>query len=146
MNVTSSAGCSYTAVSNAPWITILSGSSRRLGSGAINYSVGAHRGTTSRTGTVTIADQVFTVTQAGAAPSSGYKLTVTKSGTGSGGVYVDMWKASYPPGTRITLTEEPNEGSKFGGWSGGCSGTSPECPLVMNSDITVNATFLLLTK
>ena len=79
-------------------------------------------------------------------PASGYKLTVTKSGSGKGAVYTDMWKASFPAGTRITLTEEPNEGSKFGGWSGGCSGTSPECPLVMNSDITVNATFLLLTK
>ena len=82
VNVTSPAGCSYTAASNASWITILSGSSRRFGNGAINYSVASYSGTTSRSGTMTIADQIFTVTQAGsnAAPIISVAPTVVNFG------------------------------------------------------------------
>jgi hypothetical protein len=64
VNVTSSAGCSWTAVSNASWITILSGASGS-GNGTVNYSVAANSGTTSRSGSMTIAGQNFRVTQAG---------------------------------------------------------------------------------
>ncbi|HKQ51213.1 MAG TPA: M36 family metallopeptidase [Pyrinomonadaceae bacterium] len=64
VSVTTSAGCAWTAVSNASFITITSGSSGS-GSGTVNYSVAANGGTSSRTGTMTIAGQTFTVTQAG---------------------------------------------------------------------------------
>jgi hypothetical protein len=43
-------------VSNATFITITSGSSG-TGNGTVNYSVAANTGTTSRTGTMTIAGQ-----------------------------------------------------------------------------------------
>jgi uncharacterized repeat protein (TIGR02543 family) len=74
-------------------------------------------------------------------PGSGYTLTVTYSGTGKGVVTASGWKPSYPPGTRMTLTARPYTGSTFDGWSGGCSGTSPTCTVVMNDNITVTATF-----
>jgi Zn-dependent metalloprotease len=64
VSVTATAGCSWTAVSNATFITITSGSSGS-GNGTVNYSVAANSGTTSRTGTLTIAGLTFTVTQAG---------------------------------------------------------------------------------
>src|SRR5215212_8054948 len=64
VSVTTSAGCSWSAVSNATFITITSGSSG-TGSGTVNYSVAANGGTGSRTGTMTVAGQTFTVTQAG---------------------------------------------------------------------------------
>ncbi len=82
VNVTSPTGCSYTAVSNASWISILSGASRRLGTGAVNYSVAAYSGTTPRSGTMTIAGQNFTVTQAGsnAAPVISVEPTVVNFG------------------------------------------------------------------
>ena len=62
VNVTTQDGCSWTASSNEPWITIISGSSG-TGSGTVNYRVDRSR--ISRTGTMTIAGHTFTVTQRG---------------------------------------------------------------------------------
>jgi extracellular elastinolytic metalloproteinase len=64
VTVTATAGCSWSAVSNSSFITVTGGSSG-TGSGTVSYSVAANGGTTSRTGTITIAGQTFTVTQAG---------------------------------------------------------------------------------
>jgi Zn-dependent metalloprotease len=64
VSVTAGAGCSWTAVSNASFITITGGASG-TGSGTVSYSVASNGGTTSRTGTLTIAGKTFTVTQAG---------------------------------------------------------------------------------
>lgn len=47
---------------------------------------------------------------------------------------------SFPTGTTVTLTATPIAPSTFGGWSGGCSGTST-CVLLMETDTTVTATF-----
>ncbi|MDP2827051.1 MAG: M12 family metallo-peptidase [Sulfuricellaceae bacterium] len=66
VSVTAGSGCTWTASSGASWITITSGSSGS-GNGTVVYSVATNTGTSSRTGTVTIAGQAFTVTQAGAA-------------------------------------------------------------------------------
>ncbi len=63
--VTSSASDStWTASSNVSWITVTSGTSGQ-GNGSVSYTVAANTGS-SRSGTVTIAGQTFTVTQAGA--------------------------------------------------------------------------------
>jgi len=58
----SSSSCSWTATSNTSWITITSGSSV-TGNGTVNYSVASNSNTSSRTGTMSIAGQTFTVTQ-----------------------------------------------------------------------------------
>jgi hypothetical protein len=63
VSVTSGAGCTWTAVSNVPWITITSGSNGS-GNGTVSFSVAANSGA-SRSGTLTIAGQTFTLTQAG---------------------------------------------------------------------------------
>ena len=63
--VTSPGGCSWTAASNAPWLTISSGGSG-TGNGTVSYSLAANTTTGSRTGILTVAGQTFTVTQAGA--------------------------------------------------------------------------------
>jgi hypothetical protein len=52
-------GCEWTAVSNAPWITITGGGAG-TGSGTVSYSVGANSGRVRR-GTVTIAGRIFSV-------------------------------------------------------------------------------------
>ena len=62
VSVTTQSGCSWTAVSNATWITITSGSSGS-GNGTVYYSVFANTGSSSRIGTMTIAGKTFTVTQ-----------------------------------------------------------------------------------
>ena len=82
VNVTSSSGCTWTAVSNASWITILSGASGS-GNGAVNYSVAANTGTTTRSGTMTVASQTFTVTQAG--QSCTYSISPASQSFGSSG-------------------------------------------------------------
>jgi hypothetical protein len=56
-------GCSWTASSNASWLTISSGSAGS-GDGTVGYSATANSGTIARVGTLTIAGQTFTVTQA----------------------------------------------------------------------------------
>lgn len=66
VTVTTQAGCAWTAISNTSWITITSGSSGS-GSGTVGYSVLSNSSTVARSGTVTIAGQLFTVNQSGAA-------------------------------------------------------------------------------
>lgn len=62
VDVSASNGCEWTASSNASWITITSGASGS-GNGRVNYLVLANVAG-SRTGTLTIAGQTFTLTQA----------------------------------------------------------------------------------
>lgn len=68
VNVTSNTGCAWTAVSNAGWITIVSGASGS-GAGTVNYTVAGNNTGIPRVGTMTIAEQTFTVNQS--AGSSG---------------------------------------------------------------------------
>jgi subtilisin family serine protease len=62
MNVTTSSSCAWTATSRAGWLTITAGNSG-TGNGAVSYSVAANTGA-ARSGTLTIAGQSFTVSQA----------------------------------------------------------------------------------
>ena len=70
--VTAAAGCAWTATSNANWLTITNGASGS-GNGTVNFTVAANTGAM-RTGTLTIAGQTFTVTQA---ESCTYTITPT---------------------------------------------------------------------
>ncbi|HTS17564.1 MAG TPA: choice-of-anchor tandem repeat GloVer-containing protein [Verrucomicrobiae bacterium] len=59
--------CDWTAVSNDGFITI-TGGTNGVGKGAVTYSVPANATTNVLTGTITVAGQTFTVTQAGTKP------------------------------------------------------------------------------
>jgi hypothetical protein len=59
------AGCIWTAVSNDPFITIISGTNG-VGSGTVRYTVPGNTNTVPITGTMTIAGQTVTLSQAGA--------------------------------------------------------------------------------
>lgn len=63
VNVSAPGGCAWTAVSNAQWIAVTSGTAGS-GNGSVNYTVAANAGD-SRTGMLTIAGQTLTVTQSG---------------------------------------------------------------------------------
>jgi hypothetical protein len=81
--VTAGQGCEWNAASHAPWITITSGASGS-GNGAVAFSVAATAGP-SRSGTLTVAGQPFTVTQgqgcsATLAPSSAAAPAAGSSG------------------------------------------------------------------
>jgi virginiamycin B lyase len=56
--------CGWTASSGASWVTITSGSSG-TGNGTVSYTVGANSTGAARAGTLTIANQTYTVTQEG---------------------------------------------------------------------------------
>ena len=62
--VSTGASCQWSASSSAAWISITGGASGS-GPGTVSYSVAANTGTTSRTGSATIAGQTFSVTQDG---------------------------------------------------------------------------------
>ncbi|HEY0408001.1 MAG TPA: Ig-like domain-containing protein, partial [Pyrinomonadaceae bacterium] len=63
-----SATCTWTAVSNASWITVNTASG--AGNGTVNFTVANNPTTSQRTGTLTISGQIFTVTQVGVLPDS----------------------------------------------------------------------------
>jgi len=60
--ITTASGCSWTATTSAGWISIAAGSAGS-GSGTVAYTVAA-TATPPRTGTLTVAGQTVTVTQA----------------------------------------------------------------------------------
>src|SRR5262249_8782506 len=98
-NVTTQTGCTWSAVSNAPWVTINSGANGS-GNGTVTFSVAANTVTTSRSTTITIAGLTFTVNQ-DAAPlpvislsSPGYMVT-----EGTTQVIVAVNRAVNPSGT-----------------------------------------------
>jgi hypothetical protein len=64
VTVTANPGCTWTASSNAPWLTVTAGAAG-TGSGSVQFGVGANPTGALRSGTITIAGQVFTVNQAG---------------------------------------------------------------------------------
>jgi virginiamycin B lyase len=80
------------------------------------------------------------------APPSGFRLSVSEAGTGSGGVSGPGFSCygscshPYPAGTTVSLTATPQPGSSFSGWSGACHGTGT-CTVTMNSNESVIATF-----
>jgi sulfur relay (sulfurtransferase) DsrF/TusC family protein len=74
VTVTATTGCNWGATNTNAWITITSSTSG-TGSGSITYMVAANPSTNARTGLVTIADTLFTVSQAGL--SCTYRLSPT---------------------------------------------------------------------
>ena len=67
VGVTVAGTCSWSALSNASWITINGGASGTT-SGNVTYSLTANSTPSTRTGTITIARQSFTITQASSNP------------------------------------------------------------------------------
>src|ERR1700688_1024828 len=100
------------------------------------------------TGSMTASVVCFTSTGGGGGGAEPI-LTVNFLGGGTGTVTSPTFSCastaiscvdSFPAGTTVTLTATSIAPSTFGGWSGGCTGTST-CVLLMESDTTVTATF-----
>jgi hypothetical protein len=114
--ISSGSGCSWTASTSAAWMTITSPASGS-GNGTVAFDTTANSGP-QRTGTLTIADQTVTVTQA-AAVTCGFTLapvsnTSVNEGGGSFAVIVTAsiqtcaWSASVVSGSWIRITSAPN--------------------------------------
>jgi hypothetical protein len=114
-NVTAGAGCNWMAVSNDSWIVITSAASG-TGNGVVAFEVRENPGVITRTGTLTIADQVFTVTQLG---DCTYAISPTQrshpAAGGSGSITLTtnggcVWAAATASGW-ITITSPNGVGS-----------------------------------
>ena len=87
LSVTTAASCSWTASSSDSWLTVTAGSSG-LGDGSVSYDVAANPTSDLRTGSIMVADQQFTVSQAGQTQACSYTLSpssvsvVASGGTG----------------------------------------------------------------
>ncbi|HUW66626.1 MAG TPA: BACON domain-containing carbohydrate-binding protein [Candidatus Nanoarchaeia archaeon] len=119
VSVTSLGDCSWTATSNYDWITITSGDSGN-GSGTVGYSVAANPEASSRTGTITIAGETFTVTQDGIACTYSISPTSQSFGDigGNGSVSV-----TSPDNCSWTATSNDDWITVTSGDSGNGSGT-----------------------
>jgi hypothetical protein len=79
--VAAAAGCNWAVVSNDAWIVIVS-DANGSGDGVVQFEVRDNFAGASRTGTVTIAQQVFTIKQAG---TCSYSINPTLQSIASGG-------------------------------------------------------------
>jgi hypothetical protein len=108
--VTTGATCIWSVTSNVPWIS-KSGNTVYTGPGPTALSVSQNSSIASRTGTVTVANQTYTITQAGVVGALTVNSTSAQIAIGGGSSYVSvnsnaadyMWTASSNVGW-ITLT------------------------------------------
>ncbi|MBK7002285.1 MAG: DUF1566 domain-containing protein [Rhodoferax sp.] len=104
--------CAWTATSNASWLTITSAASGK-GNSTVTYAVAANTGTTTRTGTLTIGDKTYTVTQAAGSTVTAPVCTMSAN------------PASITAGGSSTLAVTCTPAATSYIWTGGgCAGTS----------------------
>jgi hypothetical protein len=149
VTVTAPDGCAWTTASSQPWISVVDGATGD-GNGAVTLSVEPNLGSLSRSGSLSISGQIFTVTQDGAGAAI-FTLVVETEGTGSGRVTSqptgidcnpDCFE-DYSAGTTVVLAASAAPGSIFAGWTGdGCSGTGL-CTVTLSAAKEVVATFSL---
>ena len=84
MTLTATAGCSWTAASNSSFVTLTSAASG-TGSATMSYSVAPNIAASFRSGTMTIAGQVVTITQNGTGPTMTLDRTALNFGATSSG-------------------------------------------------------------
>jgi hypothetical protein len=122
ITVTAPSGCTWTATSSAPWLTVTAGSSGS-GNGTVQYVAEGNTATSPRSASLTIAGQTVTVNQAAAvAPACSFTvspLTVEAPASGLlGNITLTAsapecaWTASASP-SWITLTG-PSQGTGSG--------------------------------
>lgn len=118
------------------------------GSTFTGWSGGGCSGTASCTVTMDVAKSV-TATFTRPDPPT---LTVNRAGSGSGSVTPDTGSlvfigstasTTYPYSTIVTLTALPSAGSIFTGWSGSCRNTGPVCTILMSTNESTTAHFLV---
>jgi hypothetical protein len=146
VNVTTTAGCAWTAVSNSGFVTVVTGANGN-GNGTVTFSVAANAGA-ARNGTITIAGQTFTVTQDALPPlpstfqfsAAGFNgsetsgtatLTVTRAGSTTGAATVDYTTSD---GTALQKTDYAIAGGTL---SFAAGDTSKTITMLINDDAFV---------
>ena len=117
--VSAGSTCAWTGVSNASWITVTSGASA-TGSGTFGFTASGAPDSSSRTGTVTVANQTVTVTQQGQACSYAVSPASVSFGASGG---TSSFAATAPVGCTWTATASANWLTVTSGASGSGGGT-----------------------
>jgi photosystem II stability/assembly factor-like uncharacterized protein len=101
VTVTTAAGCGWTALSNAEFITV-AGTGSFSGTATIAFNVGANPATTARSGTMYIAGETVAVSQAASSPPtlSLSKTTLRFTGLSNGAQFV-----TQTPAESVRLTQ-----------------------------------------
>jgi hypothetical protein len=104
INITAPAGCNWNASSNNPDFLTITSSSSGSGNTTLSYSVAPHSNTSNRTGTITIANQTFTVFQGAAfldvPPSHPFYTEIGK--LSARGVTLGCGDGNYCPDQAVT--------------------------------------------
>jgi len=125
LSVTSPSGCTWSASSNVAWIMITSGSNGS-GNGTVAYAVAANPSSSSRIGTLTIAGETFTITQAALVAVPGAPTAVSAN-AGNTSIIVNFGAPASDGGAAITgysATCTSSDGGVSGSNTGGASATS----------------------
>jgi hypothetical protein len=104
VTVVTGSGCSWSVAGGSTWMHVTAGSSG-IGPGSVSFDVAANTGTASRTASLTIGGQFFTVTQSGSAGS----FAISASG-GQGGSISPAGMSALSAGGQKTFTITPNSG------------------------------------
>lgn len=126
--VSTETGCSWTAESGAPWITLTSNPLSGSGSGLVSYTVAENAGSTERSGAITIGGQTFTVTQSGGSCSYGVNPTFLGFGSTGGEGLIDVYTSpgcgwsAYSHDTWISVSSGHGSGSGTVSFSVGSHG------------------------
>ena len=106
--------CPWTAVSSATWATVTGGASGS-GNGKVSFDIAANTGSQTRSGTIKVGDQTFTITQAAAAnPLPTCTLTSSASEV-KAGTAVTLTAACSPAATSYSWTNSGFAGSVASG-------------------------------
>jgi hypothetical protein len=104
-SVSAAAGCTWTATEQISWLTIATGQQNGNGPGTVTFSVTANSGTSQRSGTLTIAEELVTVTQSGAGTTCSYSVTpASRSVPAAGGS--STFSVQAPSGCTWSATEQ----------------------------------------
>jgi hypothetical protein len=115
--------CAWTATSNSDWIS-LSSTTSGTGSSTLTFTVAANTSSASRSGTLTVAGQTFTVTQAGANVAAPV-CTLSAS------------PSSIPAGASSELTASCAGATSYTWTGGSCAGTTAATCKVTPSATTI---------
>ena len=142
----------WTATSNAAWLTITSGASG-TGNGTVTYNVAANTTSSSRTGTLTIGGQSFTVTQSApppltvlaaesTIPYNGATTISSNGGYGTGGVTFAVATGALS----CSLTGTTLTSSYAGNYSSSCTVTATKAADSDNAAATSEAITITIVR
>ena len=121
----------WEVISDCDWITIVNGRSG-IGNGKVQYQFTDNTTGETRTGTIIIGGQKYTLTQRTTLP-------LTTAAIGNGTI---SGSGNYNQGSSVTLTATPQAGYVFSHWQGDAVGVSNQVTVAMDVAKNVSAVFI----